>query len=629
VNSGSRVPNDRKFPLPEFQNPNLQSGGPGDHRGGDFSSLMLMGFLAVAIFLGFEYFQRPKTNPPEPTQQQQQSSSSPATTAEQPAAAGQVAHGTHATHAQPAAPAPTVTGASISTTTVDNPFYRIVFSNKGALVEHWILKDYKDSSGHPLDMVQAQASSRFGFPLSLFTYDSALTTQVNNALYQVSATGTLKAPASLTFHYAENGLDVVKTFTFGSDYVIHADVQVHRDGQPVRALLAWPAGLGDQEEFQGRSRIPGLTRTPATFDWCLDDKSDSEAAGKVSNDATREGNYQYAAATDLYFAATFLPDDPSLATVVTLHRTIDLPVNLSNPSGEKKPADVMGVAVGEVSGDDRLRIYVGPKQIDIVSSIHATGSDGKPDGPSLRPLIQFGMWSFLATPLFWILRLMHAHGIPNWGWDIIVLTVLFNLALLPTRLMMMKSSLKMMRIQPKVEALKRKYQHLKATDPRRAEMNTEMMALYKENGVNMYGGCLPMLLQMPLFFAYYRVLLNAVELRQSSWFWLKDLSSPDPLKILPILIIITMFLTQFITPSPGVDPNQRRMMAIAMPLIFGFTLLNYPSGLALYWITGNFIMLAMQIGINRSHIGKEMHDLARKRAARKAGINPKTLQAKK
>ena len=620
------MPNDRKLPLPEFQNPNLQPGGSGDHRGGgDFSSLMLMGFLAVAIFLGFQYFQRPKTNAPQPAQQQQQASSQPPA-AEHPASPQSVAS---AKAAQPAAPTPTVVAASSSTTTIQNPYYRIVFSNKGASVEHWILNDYKDSSGHPLDMVQQQASSRFGFPLSLFTYDSALTNQLNSALYQASATGTLKAPATLTFHYAENGLDVIKTFTFGSDYVIHADVQVHRNGQPVRTLLAWPAGLGDQEEFQGRSRIPGLTRTPATFDWCLDDKSDSEAAGKVGNDATLEGDYQYAAAADLYFAAAFLPDYPSQATVVTLHRTIDLPVNLSNPNGEKKPADVMGVAVGDVSGDNRLRLYVGPKQTDLISAVHATGSDGKPDGPTLRPLIRFGMWTFLATPLFWILRLMHSHGIPSWGWDIIVLTVIFNLALLPTRLMMMKSSLKMMRIQPKVEALKRKYQQFKATDPRRAEMNTEMMALYKENGVNMYGGCLPMLLQMPLFFAYYRVLLNAVELRQSHWFWLTDLSSPDPLKILPILIIITMFLTQFITPSPGVDPNQRRMMAIAMPLLFGFTLLNYPSGLALYWITGNFIMLAMQIGINRSHIGKEMHDLARKRAARKAGINPKTLQGKK
>ena len=621
--------NDRTFPLPEFQNPNLQQGGPGNNRGGggDFSSLMLMGFLAVAIFLGFEYFQRPKTTAPEPAQQQQQQQAqSPAPQAGPSSAAGAAVS---AKAAKPEGAKPAVVAGSASTTTVESRYYRIVFSNKGGVVEHWILNDYKDSNGHPLDMVQQQASAKFGLPLSLFTYDTALTNQVNGALYQSSATGTLTAPASLTFHYAENGVDVVKTFSFGSDYVIHADVQVHRDGQPVRALLAWPAGLGDQEEFQGRSRIPGLARTPANFDWCLDGKSDSQAAGKVSNDATLDGDYQYAAASDLYFAAAFLPDNPPQATVVTLHRTIDLPVNLSNPNGEKKPADVMGVAVGDVSGDTRLRLYVGPKQTDLLSSIHATDADGKPNGPSLRPLIQFGMWTFLATPLFWILRLMHAHGITNWGWAIIVLTVIFNLALLPTRIMMMKSSLKMMRIQPKVEALKRKYQQFKATDPRRAEMNTEMMALYKENGVNMYGGCLPLLLQMPLFFAYYRVLLNAVELRQAHWYWLTDLSSPDPLKILPILIIVTMFLTQFITPQPGVDPNQRRMMAIMMPLIFGFTLLNYPSGLALYWITGNFIMLAMQLAINRSHIGKEMHELARKRAARKAGINPKTLQGKK
>ena len=611
--------------MPEFQNPNLQSGGPGDNRGGDFSSLMLMGFLAVAIFLGFEYFQRPKTNAPAPTQQQRQEAAQE-TAPEPPAAPGAAAP---AKASQATAATPSIVAPSISTTTVENPDYRIVFTNKGALVEHWILKHYNDSSGHPLDMVQQQASSRFGFPLSLFTYEPALTRQLNDALYQASATGTLNSPASLSFHYAENGVDVVKTYTFGSDYVVHADVQVRRNGQPVRALLAWPAGLGDQEEFQGRSRIPGLTRTPATFDWCLDGKSDSQASSKVSNDATLDGDYQYAAAADLYFAAAFLPDNPPQATVVTLHKTIELPTDISNPNSEKKPADVMGVAVGEVSGDTGLRIFVGPKQMDLVSSIHAIGQDGKPDGPNLRPLIQFGMWSFLATPLFWILRFMHEHGIASWGWDIIVLTVLFNLALLPTRLMMMKSSLKMMRIQPKVEALKRKYQHLKATDPRRAEMNTEMMALYKEHGVNMYGGCLPLLLQMPLFFAYYRVLLNAVELRQAHWFWLKDLSSPDPLDILPILIIVTMFLTQFITPQPGVDPTQRRMMAIVMPLIFGFTLLHYPSGLALYWITGNFIMLAIQLGINQSHIGKEMHELARKRAARKAGINPKTLLGKK
>ncbi len=207
--------------------------------------------------------------------------------------------------------------------------------------------------------------------------------------------------------------------------------------------------------------------------------------------------------------------------------------------------------------------------------------------------------------------------------------MLFNVLLLPTRLMMMKSSLKMMRIQPKVEALKRKYAHLKMNDPKRAEMNTEMMALYKTEGVNMYGGCLPMLLQMPLFFAYFRVLQNTVELRQAHWVWLHDLSAPDPLHVLPIIIIITMFLTQFITPSPGMDPNQRRMMAIMMPAIFGFTLWQYASGLALYWGTGNIIMLSMQIAINQSHIGKEMHAIAAKRAAKRTGGKPPTISGKR
>lgn len=611
--------------MPEFQNPNLQAGGPGDNRGGDFSSLMLMGFLAVVIFLGYQYFTRSKTSAPEPAPQQSSSSQAPApaqSTAPESAAPTPAS-------TKPLAPTPSISAAAESTTIIDNPNFSIEFTNRGALVKHWILKHYSDSTGHPLDMVQQQASARFGFPLSVFTYEPGLTAQVNQALYQASATGALHAPASLTFHYAQNGVDVLKTFTFDSSYVIHAEVQIHRNGEPVRALLAWPAGLGDQEEFQGRSGIPGLTRTRSSFDWSLDGKADSETSSKVSNNATIDGDYQYAATSDLYFAAAFLPDIPQQATIVTLHQNISLPTNLSNPNSEKKPADVLGLAVGDVSGDTRLRLYAGPKQMDLVLSIHSTGADGKPTGPSLRPLIQFGWLTVIATPLFWALRFTHEHGITNWGWAIILLTVIFNLLLLPTRLMMMKSSLKMMRIQHKIEALKRKYAHLKATDPKRAEMNTEMMALYKTEGINPYGGCLPMLLQMPLFFAYYRVLLNTVELRQAHWYWLTDLSAPDPLHVLPVLIIITMFFTQFITPSPGMDPTQRRMMAIVMPLIFGFTLLGYPSGLALYWVTGNLIMLSIQLAINKSYIGKEMHALSAKRAARKAGINPKNLQGKR
>lgn len=604
--------------MPEIQNPNLSSQGGSGNQGsgsGELRSMLAMACLFIAVFFGYQlFFNKPKPQAPQ-TQQQPAAAQSGAAAAQPGAAAGTE---------------PAIAAAAESETVVENANYRIVFTNRGAQVKHWILKHYNDSTGKPLDMVQQQAAQQFGLPLSLFTYEPQLTQQLNSALYEASGTGTLTAPATLSFHYEQNGLDVLKTFKFDASYVIHAEVQVHRNGSPVRALLQWPAGLGDMEEFQGRSTVPGLTRTPSQFAWSVDGKDDTQAAAKVSNNNTLEGNYGYAATSDLYFAAAFLPDTPARATVVTLHNAISLPTDLSNPSSEKKPADILGIAVGDTSGYTAVRLYAGPKQTDLLNSIRAIGADGKDSGPTLKPLIQYGWLTIIAVPLMWCLRFLFEHGIPNWGWGIVILTAIFNLCMLPTRLMMMKSSLKMMRIQPRVDAIKRKYAHLKPTDPKRADMNTEMMALYKTEGVNMYGSCLPLLIQMPLFFAYFRVLQNAVELRQAHWLWLTDLSTPDPLHILPIIIIVTMFLTQFLTPSPGVDPAQRRMMAIMMPVIFGFTLWHYASGLALYWCTGNLINLAIQLSINNSSIGKEMHALAAKRAAKKTGnTNQRTIQARR
>jgi YidC/Oxa1 family membrane protein insertase len=533
---------------------------------------------------------------------------------------------------------PAIAAAVESDITVENELYKIVFTNRGARVKQWILKNYVDTAGKPLDMVQPQASERFGYPLSLFTYEPQLTTQLNNSLYQVtvngaqpSATGLVLAPNTVIFHYAFNGLDVVKTFHFDSSFVVSIETSVKRNGAPVLALVEWPAGLGDMEEFLPTSLTRSQVRTSAAsqFAWSLEGKQDSIAAKKVSNNATLNQPYSYAAIMDLYFAAAFLPENPERTSVVTLHNSFDVPGNLSDPTSAKTPADVIGLAVGDTSGTTRVRLFAGPKATDILASIHAIGPDGRASGQSLEPLIQFGWMTVIAKPLYIVLRLMVQHGIGNWGWAIIIFTVIFSLVLLPTRFMMMKSSLKMMRIQPKVDAIKKRYAHLKVNDPKRAEMNTEMMALYKDEGVNMYGGCLPLLLQMPLFFAYFRVLQNAVELRQAHWYWLTDLSSPDPIHVLPILIILTMFFTQYITPSPGMDAAQRRMMAFMMPIFFGFMLWHYASGLALYWGTSNVINLAIQIGINQSHIGKEMHEIAAKRAAKKAGINPKTIQGRK
>jgi YidC/Oxa1 family membrane protein insertase len=610
--------------LPEVHNPNLQSQGSGSGGGGgDMRSTMGFMLLVLAVFLGYEYFfVKPKADqqqPPAQTQSQPAAPTSPVTPGQGQPAATSVPASSSASAATPQ-----VTASLETETTIENELYKIVFTNRGAQVKHWILKKYFDSAGKPLDMVQQEAAARFGLPLALFTYQPALSSQINQALYQVTvtgsqptATGLLVAPAIVSFHYAADGLDVVKTFRFDSSYVVAVEAAVKQNGVPVRALVEWPAGLGDMEEFQKSSMIRSKVPTPSFFAWSIADKEASLASPKVSGNNTLDQPYQYAAITDVYFASAFLPDVPERTTVVTLHNSIELAADPSDPNSKKTPRDVLGLAVGDTSGDTRLRLFAGPKATAVLSSIHAMGADGKPDGPSLEPLVEFGFWAFIAKPLYFVLRFMVTHGISNWGWAIILFTTLFTVVLLPTRIMMTKSSLKMMRIQPKVEAIKKRYAHLKMNDPKRNEMNTEMMALYKTEGVNMYGGCLPMLLQMPLFFAYFRMLQNAVELRQAHWFWLPDLSQPDPTHILPILIILTMFVTQYITPSPGMDPAQRRMMAFMMPIIFGFMLWQYASGLALYWGTSNILYLAMQLGINRSHWGKEMHEIAARRAAKK------------
>jgi len=236
----------------------------------------------------------------------------------------------------------------------------------------------------------------------------------------------------------------------------------------------------------------------------------------------------------------------------------------------------------------------------------------------IEPQADFGWQGFIARPLYWALRWLYEHGVANWGWDIILLTGIFNLLMFWPRILSMKSSLKMMRIQPRIDEVKKRYAHLSLNDPKRVDMSSEMMALYKSEGANMYGGCLPLLVQMPLLFAYAKVLQNAVELHHAHWLWLTDLASPDPLHILPILIIVTMFATQCITPSPGMSPTQRRMLAVITPVIMGFTLLRYASGLALYWATGNLINFAIQLMINRSKMGKEMHAIAARRAEERA-----------
>jgi YidC/Oxa1 family membrane protein insertase len=203
--------------------------------------------------------------------------------------------------------------------------------------------------------------------------------------------------------------------------------------------------------------------------------------------------------------------------------------------------------------------------------------------------------------------------------------------LVPLRIQGMKGMLKMQRIQPQIDAIKAKFKNPKPTDPRMAEMNAEIMDLQKKNGVSMFGGCIPTLVQFPLLFAFFTMMTKVVELRQAHWFWLPDLSQPDPWHVLPILMVATSFLVQFYTPSPGVDPAQQRMMAFMMPAFSGYWTWKYAAGLALYWNVGNFIMVGQQLVMNRTALGREMRDIQLKRAQAKAKANapPKTIQGRR
>ena len=626
--------------MAEIRNPNLQSPGSSGSSGsgGSMGTTMALMLVVLVILMGYDYFKPKPATPNVPAQNQSQTQ--PSGPAQLPAGSAQSAAAPSS--GVPLGPVAAIAAAAETRTTVENPQYKLVFTNRGAQIEHWILKNYNDSTGKPLDLVQPQAAARFGLPLSFFTYDKGLTDQLNQALYQTSAGGDIQVAkdgsSSLTFHYAAGGLDAVKTIRFDQSYVLSIESQVTRNGAPVRALLSWPAGLGDMDEFLpahtgASSGYQVRLSASSLFAWSIDGKQDTAKVSKVAGNATLDLPYEYAAVEDLYFTAAFLPDTPSRITTVTLHNSIDLPSDLSDPNSQKKPADLLGLAMGDESGITRLRLYAGPKQLDVLKTIHVTGADGKPGTTTLSPLIQFGMWTVIAKPMYLALRFLHSHlsGANAWGWAIIIVTVIINMCMFPTRWFMLKSSLKMARIQPKVDALKRRYAHLKPTDPKKAEMNTEMMALYKQEGVNMYGSCLPMLIQMPLLYAIYRVLANAVELRQAHWFWLHDLSSADPLYILPAIIVVGMLVVQLISPAPGMDPNQRRMMAIMMPAIFGFTMIHFASGLALYWGTGNVINLAIQLAINQSSLGKELHEIAAKRAAKKTppGSGPRTIQGRR
>jgi YidC/Oxa1 family membrane protein insertase len=388
------------------------------------------------------------------------------------------------------------------------------------------------------------------------------------------------------------------------------------------AYPAWPAGFGDQTvpNSYAVQRIDYHPLTPMSRKWWGGSNEVERLDVKhVSGGHTIRVPFFWAGVSDQYFAAIFLPDDPNNSALVTLHYPVQIPRDLNHPNpNETTTVDVLGAAAGHLSGHTSLRLFAGPKNLQVLQATKAIPVSGIEATPDLSTVLDLGMFSFIVKPLFLWLRWTYEHVVANWGWCIIILTVIINIALLPLRLSSMKSALKTARIQPQMNAIREKYKKYEMRDPRRQEMNQEIAALMKEHGVNPAGGCLPLLIQFPFLIAFYTMLGNTTELRHAPFFYIQDLSSPDPYHILPVLIILSTFFVQRMTPQGGMDPQQQKMMNLMMPVMLGVISWNLSAGLCVYWVVGNVVAMLMQMGLNRTELGRQQREMAAKRARKLA-----------
>jgi YidC/Oxa1 family membrane protein insertase len=438
----------------------------------------------------------------------------------------------------------------------------------------------------------------------LWTYDETLRNKLNSALYVSSGEGNLTAPATLSFEYSDAGLTVRKSFQFDHSYVVRVETSVLSNGDPVNAFPAWPAGFGDQ------TTPPAFAS--AQFEYQVNNSTERIPAKKVSGGNTLRGTFDWAGIADAYFGAVFIPENPDNVNIVTLRNSVEVPVDPSKPN-ENKPEDVLGVAAGH-PGESSERLFVGPKSLDVLESVKVPTISGAEQ--DLRAMVDFGWFGIIARPLFIWLRWTYGY-VHNWGWAIVLQTLIITLALLPLRITQMKSALKMQRVQPQMKAIQEKYKKYSMRDPRKQDMQKEIGELYKREGVNPVGGCLPLLIQMPFLIAYYKMLGAAIDLRQAHWLWIHDLSARDPYFILPAIMVISMFVMQKMTPQAGMDPAQQRMMTVMMPLMMGFIFFNLAAGLNLYYALSNVIMIVQQAVMNRTELGREMREIAAKRARKK------------
>lgn len=513
--------------------------------------------LSVAFFYGYSLL-FPQVKQKTPVQPVQQAASSVTSTSPVPTA--------------PLPPAPVLTS-SVQDVTVTTDLFTAVFSCQGGSLKRLVLKNYRENSAHDAQSVALfDEKSLEGYSLKIASPGFVIDP---NAIYGVSQTavnvsGTQQQKLEFVWN-SPQGVTVRKSFTFtGNRYDINLETIVTNNGSSplsgsLELLLMRPA--------KARS---GLSRFEVDSAVTFADDSFSTTAVKDLEEKTKsfDGAVSWSGFADKYFLSAVLPDQGRTTSVV---------VRKVSPGflESRISSSPVSLQAGQ-SQRNAYRLFFGPKDLDIL----------KAQGSGLEQALDLGWFAALAKPLLYALKFLHTYT-NNYGFAIIIITVIIKLLFFPLTHKSYKSMKDMQKLQPKMAELREKHK-----DDRDA-MNKAIMELYRTNKVNPLGGCLPMIVQIPVFFALYKALMFSIELRHAPFMlWITDLSVKDPYYVTPIIMGATMFIQQKMTPST-MDPMQEKIM-LALPVVFTFMFLNFPSGLVIYWLVNNILTIAQQLYINRS-----------------------------
>jgi YidC/Oxa1 family membrane protein insertase len=554
--------------------------------------------VLIAVFLSFLViyaYQALVPSPPEPrrTGGAPAQTPNPGSAAGAPAGENNAVPGTPVATAEPPAPTstPLVADTEAREVVLENDAVRAVFSTRGAVLKQWTLKRYREN-GHALDLIPHTLPPDSALPFSLSFEDRAIGALVNGALFKPTRSGEGSASTLVLEYRDASGIHTRKAFAFASSpFVLSFSLVAEQGGRTLNPGVNLGPALGSGRNLSGNR---GYTLPRAIFS--RDGKVTREAANKLAEGRTEEGTFTFAGADDHYFlSAVLLPRKPLRVE----YHPVTLPA-----SSDAEVQHFVQYVVRFATPPEREQLFLGPKDFDVLAAIDR----------NMTRAIDFGVFAWLVVPLLRALKWINA-GVGNYGWSIIILTVLINLLMFPLRHKSVVSMRKLQEIQPEIKAIQERYSKLKMTDPGRQKMNVEMMNLYREKGVNPASGCVPMLLTFPVLFAFYAMLSVAIELRGAPWVgWIHDLSLHDPYYVTPVLMGGTMFWQQKLTPM-NVDPVQQKMFMLT-PIMFTFFFLWAPSGVVLYWFVSNLWAIGQQLLTNRI-IGPPPQHMVRPPAERK------------